>query len=33
LKFSPDHHREVLKALESHGKSPEQAILKVLGIA
>ena len=33
LKFSPDHHRDVLKALESHGKSPEQAILKVLGIA
>ena len=33
LKFPPDHHREVLKALESHGKSPEQAILKVLGIA
>ena len=33
LKFSLDHHREVLKALESHGKSPEQAILKVLGIA
>ena len=33
LKFSSDHHRDVLKALESHGKSPEQAILKVLGIA
>jgi hypothetical protein len=32
LKFSPDKHRDVLKALESHGKSPERAILNVLGI-
>jgi ParB-like chromosome segregation protein Spo0J len=33
LKFSSDQHRDVLKALESYGKSPEQAILQVLGIA
>ena len=33
LKFSPDKHRDVLKALESHGKSPEQGVLNVLGIA
>jgi hypothetical protein len=32
LKFSPDQHRDVLKALESHGKSPEQGVLNVLGI-
>jgi len=32
LKFSPDQHRDVLKALESHGKSPEQGVLSVLGI-
>ena len=32
LKFSPDHHRDVLKALESHGKSPEQALLQLLDL-
>lgn len=32
LKFSPDQHRDVLKALELHGKSPEQGVLNVLGI-
>ena len=32
LKFSPDKHRDVLKALESHGKSPEQALLQLLDL-
>lgn len=32
LKFSPDKHRDVLKALESHGKSPEQAVLQLLDL-
>ena len=32
LKFSPDDHRAVMTALKAHGKSSEQAILKVLGL-
>ena len=32
LKFSPDDHQAVVTALAAHGKSPEQAILKVLQV-
>ena len=32
LKFSPEQHKEVLQALKSHGKSPEQVLLKALGV-
>tara|TARA_R110000824_G_scaffold357356_1_gene544811 strand:- start:2960 stop:3466 length:507 start_codon:yes stop_codon:yes gene_type:complete len=32
LKFSPDDHRAVITALQAHGKSPEEGILRVLDV-